>query len=132
MIGAKPLRITFDKVDRFIRVYDGTRYLVLFGREKYEFIYNSRYLRYIGAKISITYAIGVSDGIDVNKTSSSKECNICHFWYFLGEGFKFQPDACNGFHDVLMMSMKLRDIAILHIRRANYRCIISKISKGDA
>ena len=27
----KPLRIRFDKVDRFIKVYDGTRYLVLFG-----------------------------------------------------------------------------------------------------
>ena len=29
LTGAKPLRISFDKVDGFIRVYDGTRYLVL-------------------------------------------------------------------------------------------------------
>ena len=29
-ICAKPLRIRFDKVDRVIRVYDGTTYLVLF------------------------------------------------------------------------------------------------------
>ena len=28
LIGAKPLRIRFDKVDGFIRVYDRTRYLV--------------------------------------------------------------------------------------------------------
>ena len=28
LIGAKPLRIMFNKVDEFIRVYDGTRYLV--------------------------------------------------------------------------------------------------------
>ena len=28
LIGAEPLRIRFDKVDGFIRVYDGTRYLV--------------------------------------------------------------------------------------------------------
>ena len=34
--------------------------------------------------------------IDVNKTSSSKECLICHYWYFLDKGFKFQPDVCNG------------------------------------
>ena len=27
--------------------------------------------------------IDVSEGIDVNKTSASKECNICHYWYFL-------------------------------------------------
>ena len=38
LIGAKTLRVTFDKVDRFIRVYDGTRYLVLFGGEKYDLI----------------------------------------------------------------------------------------------
>ena len=24
----------------------------------------------------------VSEGIDVNKTSVSKECNTCHYWYF--------------------------------------------------
>ena len=36
-----------DKVDVFIRVYDGTRYLVLFGREKFDGIYNRiRYLIY--------------------------------------------------------------------------------------
>ena len=26
VIGAKPLRIMFDKVNRFIRVYDGTKF----------------------------------------------------------------------------------------------------------
>ena len=31
-----------------------------------------------------------------------------------------------------MMSMNLSDIAILYIHRANYRCIISKVSKSDA
>ena len=40
LIGAKPLRIRFDKVNEFIRIYDGTRCLVLFGHEKYNFIYN--------------------------------------------------------------------------------------------
>ena len=45
MIGAKPLCIRFNKVDEFIRVYDGTRYLVLFSHEKYDVIYNR--IRYI-------------------------------------------------------------------------------------
>ena len=39
-IVSKPLAIRIDKIDGFIRVYDGTRYLVLFGSEKYDFIYN--------------------------------------------------------------------------------------------
>ena len=30
----------FDQIDVFIRVYDGTRYLVLFGSKIYDFIYN--------------------------------------------------------------------------------------------
>ena len=55
LTGAKPLRIKLNKVDGFIRVYDGPRYLVLVGSEKYDFIYNRiRYL--IGVKSGITYA----------------------------------------------------------------------------
>ena len=38
LIGVKPLRIRFDRVDGFIRVYDGTRYLLLFRSEKYDAI----------------------------------------------------------------------------------------------
>ena len=30
--------------------------------------------------------IDVSEGIDVNKTGASKDCIICHCWYFLDEG----------------------------------------------
>ena len=26
--------------------------------------------------------IDVSEEIDVNKTSATKECDICHYWYF--------------------------------------------------
>ena len=40
LAGAKSLHIRFDKIDGFIRVYDGTRYLVLFGAGKFHFIYN--------------------------------------------------------------------------------------------
>ena len=39
LIDSKPLHIRLDKMDRFIRVYDGTRYLVLLGNKKYHSIY---------------------------------------------------------------------------------------------
>ena len=56
MVGAKSLRIRFDKGDGFIIVYNGTRYLILFGGEKYDLIYNSfRYL--IWVKSGIKYVI---------------------------------------------------------------------------
>ena len=72
--------------------------------------------------------IDVSKGIDVDKTSASKECDICHYWYFL----KFQPNVCNICHYLLMMSMDLSDIAILNIKDSDYCCIISLISKSAA
>ena len=56
--------------------------------------------------------IEVSEAIDVNKTSVSKECDICHYWYFLNYSFKFQPNVCNKCHDLLTMSPNLNDIAI--------------------
>ena len=37
--------------------------------------------------------IDVSEGIDVNKTSASKEYDVCHYWCFLNYSFKFQPSA---------------------------------------
>ena len=43
--------------------------------------------------------IDVSEGIDINKTSKSKEHDICLYWYFLHKGFTFQPDVCNECHD---------------------------------
>ena len=53
LISLKPLRIRFDNVHGFVRVYDGTRYLVLFYLEDYPAIFNkTRYL--IGVKIGIT------------------------------------------------------------------------------
>ena len=53
-IGSKPLRTRFDKIDEFIRIYNGTRYLKLFGSEKYGAIYDRiRYL--ISIKSGITY-----------------------------------------------------------------------------
>ena len=31
------------------------------------------------------------EGINVNKTSESKDYNICHYWYFLTKGKKSFP-----------------------------------------
>ena len=77
------------------------------------------------------YGIDVFEETSVNKTSETKECGICHYWYFLDKGFMFQPNASSGCHDLLMISMNRGDIAILNIKSADYRCIISGISKKN-
>ena len=82
--------------------------------------------------INAKFIIDVSQRIDVNKTSASKECNICHYCYFFNCSFLFQPNVCNRCHNLLMMSMNLSDIAILNINGSGYCCIISLISSNVA
>ena len=53
LIGSKPLRIRFDRIDAIIRIYDGTRCLTLFATKKYDTIYN-RIGYLISLKSSIT------------------------------------------------------------------------------
>ena len=50
----------------------------------------------------------------------------------VNKGFKLQSNVCSRCHDLLMMSMKFNDIAILNNKGSNYCCIISAISKSEA
>ena len=45
--------------------------------------------------------IDISEGTDINKSSASKECDICHYWYFKDIGFKYKPCLCNDCHDLI-------------------------------
>ena len=76
--------------------------------------------------------IYVSEEIDVSKTSKWKECDICCYWYFSNNGFKFQTYACNRCHALLIIYMNLHYIAILKTKNADYHCIIAGISKSEA
>ena len=39
--------------------------------------------------------IDISEGIDIHNTYASKECMLCHYWYFKDVRFKFDPYVCN-------------------------------------
>ena len=73
--------------------------------------------------------IGISEGIEINKTKKSKKCNIYQHQHFLDKGFKFPPDVCNGCLDVLMMSMNLSHIAVLNINSADYCVLLTELAK---
>ena len=45
--------------------------------------------------------IDISKGIDISKTNASKECDICHYWYFLDKNFKYEPYVYNGCHHLM-------------------------------
>ena len=68
--------------------------------------------------------IDVLERIDVNKTSLSKECKLCHNCFFKDVGFKFEEQVCNGCHDLLTMAYSLENIAISSAKGATFRCIL--------
>ena len=72
-----------------------------------------------------------SEGTDLAESNSSKECVICHYWYF-NHGFKFQDFVNNGCHVFKRLSANIRDIAIITIKNVDSWCIICNISKTEA
>ena len=75
--------------------------------------------------------IDVSEGTDVNKTSASKECELCHYWFFEDVGFKHEKHVCNGCHDLLTTAYSLKNIPILNGKGTTFRCILIGISKNE-
>ena len=76
--------------------------------------------------------IDISEGIDINKTNASKECNICHYWYFLSKNFSYEPYLCNGCHDLMQKAMNFNDVAIVSVNGRNFRNHFLFMSKDDA
>ena len=76
--------------------------------------------------------IDISEGIDINKTSASKECNIYHYWHFLDKYFNYDPYLCNGCHDLMQKAMSFKNVAIVSIKGNDYRIHFCYISKNDA
>ena len=64
--------------------------------------------------------IDISDGIDVNKSDKSKEYMFCHCWYFLDKSFSYGPYLCNGCYNMVQKCNKLKDIAVVHVKK---KCI---------
>ena len=75
--------------------------------------------------------INISEGIDVNKTSASKQCDICHYWYFKNIGFKYEPYLCNGCHDLMQKAKSFNDVAIVYVKGNAYRIHFWFLSKND-
>ena len=73
--------------------------------------------------------IDISEGVDINKTNASKECDICHYWYFLDKGFKYESYLSNGGHDLMQKAMNFNDVRIVLIKGNDYRIHFWYMSK---
>ena len=76
--------------------------------------------------------IDISDGINVNKSDKSKECMLCHCWYFLDKSFSCGPYLCDRCYDMMQKCNKLKNIAIIHIKESVYRICFLFMSKSEA
>ena len=76
--------------------------------------------------------IDISEGIDINKTSSSKECDIFHYWYFEDMGSKYEPYLCNGWHDLMEKAVSFNKVAVVYFTGIAYRIHFWYMSKDDA
>ena len=65
--------------------------------------------------------VDISEGIDINKTSASKECDICHYRYFKDIGFRYGPYLCNYCHDLMQEAISFNNFAIAYITGNAYR-----------
>ena len=67
--------------------------------------------------------IDVSEGIDVNKTSSSRECSLCHYYYYyyLNINFNYQKYLCDGCHDMSAKAISMKNLDIVYSDSNAYR-----------
>ena len=76
--------------------------------------------------------IYISERIDINKTSKSKECDTCDYWYFLDEHFNYEKYLCNGCHNLMQKVMNFNDVTIVSIKGNDYRIHFWYMIKNDA
>ena len=75
--------------------------------------------------------IDISEEIDPTKSNKTRECMICHYFFF-NYGFKFEDYVCNCCHDLSMLCLNISDIAIMTVKNVDYSWIMYNISKYEA
>ena len=76
--------------------------------------------------------LDISKRIDVKKTKASKECDICHYCYFLDKIFKYEPYLCNGCHGLKQKAKNFDNVAIVSNKGSEYRIHFWYTSRNDA
>ena len=76
--------------------------------------------------------INISEEIDVDKTNTSKECDICHYQCLSNKGFQFEPYVSNGCHDFMQKAMNFNDVSIVFVKGSDYRILFWYMKKDDA
>ena len=77
--------------------------------------------------------IDISEDIDIKKCKeTSKECNLCKFYYFLDKNFNYGLYLCDGCYDMSKKAVSIKNLAIINHNGNNYRVNFASMSKKDA
>ena len=76
--------------------------------------------------------LDISDEIDVDMTNKSKECMLCHYWYFLTKNFSYGPHLCDGCFNIMQKTNDFKNIAIVHVKKSVYRIYFQYMSKRES
>ena len=76
--------------------------------------------------------IKISEGIDVDKTNKSKECTLCHYWYFVDKNLSYGPYLCDDCYNIMQKSINFKNNATVHVRESAYRIYFLYMSKREA
>ena len=74
----------------------------------------------------------ISNGTDVNQSDKSKEYMLCHYWYFLDKSFSYGPHLCDGCYNMMQKCIKLKNIAVVHVKKSEYRSYFLYMGKREA
>ena len=76
--------------------------------------------------------IDISEGIDGDMTNKSKECMLCHYWYFFDKSFSYGPYLSDSCYNFSQESIDFKKIAIVHLKKNAYRIYFLCMSKPEA
>ena len=76
--------------------------------------------------------IDISEGIDISKTNKSKECMLCHYWFFLDKKFSCGSCLCDGCNNIMRKSIDFKNIAIVYVEKSAYRIHFLRMGKREA
>ena len=63
---------------------------------------------------------------------TSKECNLCKFYYFVDKNFSYKPYLCDGCYDMSKKAVSMQNLAIINHNGNHYRFNFAFMSKKDA
>ena len=76
----------------------------------------------------------IDNSEDIDSTRNklvSKECWMCHFWFFTDKNFNFDKLLCNGCYDMNMKAVSINNLAIVYVGDKVYRINFAFMSKDD-